>query len=375
MRILLVQSGFATGGVAVRCLDHTRALIARGVRVDVLALNVGVCDSPWIREAVEAAGARVLAMPRKGKRLGLSDPRSTGWIRELMVGRQYDAVHAVVNNTSGPIVKVARAVGVPTRVAHYRVAELEYTSLVRRWRATYWKRLTLRHATHIVGVSKAVLNAIFPQAQARTGARLMVIPNGLAEHHFQCADPSVMQKNPGGGPVVGFVGRLCDQKMPWAYVEALSLIRKQVASTLGVMVGDGPLRTSVEEQIRGLGLDDAVTLVGAVPDVRPYYAGMDVLLFPTAFEGLPGVVLEAQAQGVPIVALDAPGVAEALAPGQSLVPSGDVVAMAEAALDLLASQGRRRGVGDAAKDWTRQHFHMDQIIQEWLRVYGGEEVC
>lgn len=365
MRILYVQSGFNVGGVALRSLEYVQALRAREVEVDVLTITARA-DSEWIREAVKSSGACISVLPWP-----LSAPRSGRWVTRMMSQRKYDAVHAVVNHTSGPFMYIAYMVGIPIRVAHYRVARLEYPNILRRIRARFWRHRVLRYATHVICVSEAVRDALFPRHNS-SDCRFHVVPNGLSERYFSTGDPAPTNTAEARGPILGFVGRLSPQKMPFDFLDALQIIKSNCRDAQGVMVGDGPLRAALEIRIQELGLTDSVSLAGTVADVRSYYRTIDVLLLTTAFEGLPGVVLEAQAQGLPIVAYDAPGVREALAPGQVLVPIGDTHALATAAVQLLEKPEVRQRIGREAREWTWRHFRLDDIVETWLRIYQGE---
>lgn len=102
-----------------------------------------------------------------------------------------------------------------------------------------------------------------------------------------------------GTRVVGFVGRLAAQKNPLFALDIFHALHERHPDTVLVMVGDGPLRSQVEERVAALSLKEAVRLPGRRDDVPALYSAFDVMLTPSLFEGLGIVLVEAQAGGLP----------------------------------------------------------------------------
>jgi glycosyltransferase involved in cell wall biosynthesis len=111
--------------------------------------------------------------------------------------------------------------------------------------------------------------------------------------------------------------------------------------------------------------------VGAVPDTAPYYATADVLVLPSHREGLPTVVLEAQAAGVPVVGASATGVVDVVADGQTglLFPAGNVPALAEAIAKLTTDGALAIKLGLAGQEQVRSKFRQEQVWQALHREY------
>lgn len=173
-------------------------------------------------------------------------------------------------------------------------------------------------------------------------------------------------------PVVLGVGRLSHEK-DWATVlAAFALLRRQIAARL-IIVGDGPDRGRIEEEIARLGLDDDVLLPGEVDDAAPFMTRAHVLAHSAVTEGLGNVLVEALALGLPVVAADCPvGPGEVLENGRwgTLVPVGDPGAMAAA---LVVAIRRGRAPSDAAAAmWTR--FGADRAIELYERTLSSWHV-
>ncbi|TAM10616.1 MAG: glycosyltransferase [Nevskiaceae bacterium] len=114
-------------------------------------------------------------------------------------------------------------------------------------------------------------------------------------------------------PVIAVAGRLVAEKNVALALQTMALLRTQQADVRLLILGDGPLRSALEQESRRLGIADRVTWAGHVPDIRPYLATARVLLSTSRHEGYPAVLVEALAAGVPVVATrSSPAIGEIL---------------------------------------------------------------
>jgi glycosyltransferase involved in cell wall biosynthesis len=179
----------------------------------------------------------------------------------------------------------------------------------------------------------------------RYGGAACRIPNAVDTEFFK---PGPARRN-GSEPVILCVGRLHDaQKRLSDVLRALARLpdrwRLQIA-------GSGPDRDMFERLSDELGIGERVTYLGFVSDstkLRELYRGASVLALPSAYEGLPMVLLEAMSCATPVVGSDIPAIAEVVADGQTglLVPAGDPVRLAEA---LTYAVARSDELGAAAR--------------------------
>lgn len=146
-------------------------------------------------------------------------------------------------------------------------------------------------------------------------------------------------------PILLTVARLADPQRQKGYdqvLEALPAIRARVPDVRYLIVGDGPDRTRLARRIRGMGLDEAVTIVGEVQDEELpfYYALSDVFVMPSSKEGFGIVFLEAMACGVPSIGGCRDGARDPLMDGELgvLVDPGDPREIAEASIGLLRKE-------------------------------------
>jgi glycosyltransferase involved in cell wall biosynthesis len=114
-----------------------------------------------------------------------------------------------------------------------------------------------------------------------------------------------------------------------------------------------------------------VIFAGPAQDTAPYYAVADVVVLPSHREGLPTVVLEAQAAGKPVIGASATGIVDVVADGETglLFPIGDVRALTEAIGKLISDKGLATKLGLAGQEQVQRKFRQEQIWQALHREY------
>jgi glycosyltransferase involved in cell wall biosynthesis len=171
--------------------------------------------------------------------------------------------------------------------------------------------------------------------------------------------------------VIGFVGRLGEQKGPFYLIEAFSiLLRNCPRKAFLVMIGDGPLVDQSKELSQKLGIEERVSFLGYRRDVSRLQAAFTLQVMPSLWEGLGLVALEAMAAGIPLVASNIPGPDEFLRNDVNsvLVPPKDTEALAEALGSLLMDPQRRERFVKAAHESVRS-YDIDLNVAKMLDVY------
>jgi len=174
-----------------------------------------------------------------------------------------------------------------------------------------------------------------------------------------------------GDVVVGSVGRLSTQKNPMDFVRVAAGLLGRHSSVCFVYVGDGPLRESVEAATAELGITKRVRFLGLRDDVPDLLRAMDIFILTSLWEGLPRVVLQALATGLPVVAYDTAGIVEAVAEGVNghMVEPGDVDGMVDILDRLVSDEALRSRMGLAARNLDAP-FTEDGMIQDLVALYG-----
>ena len=208
-----------------------------------------------------------------------------------------------------------------------------------------------------------------------TPAKYVTIRSGIELDRFrQPARPREAVRAELGIPVdaavVGTVTRLSLQKAPLDFVAAAALVAAQRPGAHFVIVGDGPLRAEVEAQRAALGLTEYVHLTGLRGDVPDLMHSFDVFALTSLWEGLPRVLPQAMAAGLPIVATAVDGNAEAVTDGANgfLTPPGDPHAMAAALLQLLEDPALSRQMGEAGQARAKE-FGAHKMVNDVAVLY------
>lgn len=173
--------------------------------------------------------------------------------------------------------------------------------------------------------------------------------------------------------VIGSVGRLSAQKNPMDFVATAERLTADFFNLRFVYVGDGPMREEVLAAAAAAGVDDRIDFLGLRDDVPDLLRAMDVFILTSLWEGLPRVVPQALATGVPVVAYDIAGIEEAVIEGRNghLVEPGDVEGMVERLRPLLADDSLRAAMSSCALEEFDDSFSEDRMIADLESLYGG----
>nr|WP_297861133.1 glycosyltransferase [Meiothermus sp.] len=137
------------------------------------------------------------------------------------------------------------------------------------------------------------------------------------------------------------------------------------------LIGDGPMQSLAEEQAARLGIGDRVRFLGARKDVAECLAQAHIFVLASNYEGFPLSILEAMRAGLPVVASNVGGVAEAVIDGETgfLVPRGDVHALRSRLAQLIENPQLRTQMGMAGRARYKAHFTLEQMLEKTLAVY------
>jgi len=231
----------------------------------------------------------------------------------------------------------------------------------------------------VVAVSEQVRQSFLKELglTAEQAPRLVAVANGVpippppspAERQAVRARQGVGE----GEALLLGVGRLCEQKNFGDLVAAAAHLREAGVPFRAVVAGDGPLRGDLEADIAQGGLQDTVTLLGAVDDVTPLLQAADMLVMPSLWEGLPLALLEAMACGLPVVGYAIDGLSDVVEDGRHglLVPKGDTAALAAACRRLVEDPELRERLGRSGRELVEQRFGFDRTIEQLLELYEG----
>ncbi|MCW2954496.1 MAG: glycosyl transferase family 2 [Conexibacter sp.] len=203
--------------------------------------------------------------------------------------------------------------------------------------------------------------------------KVHVIHTGVdAEREFSPEHVAPVEGLGDGGVEILYPGRLCQQKDPFLMVEVAAALRQATEERFRIhVVGDGELEQQVRERVRARGLEQHVRFHPPTREIGRWYAAADVMLMTSVFEGVPYVVYEAMAMGLPIVAPALSGNVELLgaaAPGL-IEPRDDVSGYVEELHDLVRDAGLRRATGERLRERAGERFSLRRMADEHAALY------
>ncbi len=355
-------------------------LVQLASRLDRARFDVTVCclgpAGPLV-PALEEAGISVVA-------IGLR--RETAWRRPVDTARRLWRLLALVRARRPHIVHgllfhgyvaaaiLGRLAGTPVVVASRRSLGY-FRSRTPHYRALEW--IANRLTNLVIANSQAVREQVLRQ-EGLSADRVAVVPNGIDTRAFEPSPEEQVRELrrglalDGRWPVVGVVANLIDYKGLQYFFPAWASVVAKHQKAVALLVGDGPLRGSLEAQARALGLGDAVRFLGYRADVPALLGLMDLVVQPSLEEGFSNAILEAMGAGKPVVATAVGGTPEAVIDGLTglLVPARDAVSLAGAMLDIVGSSAESQRLGEAARRRVRQQFDVDVMVRRYEQLYA-----
>lgn len=218
----------------------------------------------------------------------------------------YKFVHVHLNTYSGWVQYAAKRAGVPVRITHSRANGID-----KNWKWIFKalsKKIVNGPTTHKFACSIQAGEFLFGKKGIMPPNEFMVIPNGfnLRRFSFDQEKRKVMRAKLllSDHLAVVHVGRLSAPKNHKYLVEVFKCIHNKRSNSKLFLIGDGELRHEIELQVSSLGLTESVVFLGSIPNVGDYLQAMDVMIFPSLYEGFGTVVLETQCSGLPTLATD-----------------------------------------------------------------------
>jgi glycosyltransferase involved in cell wall biosynthesis len=346
MRLLLLITDLQRGGTPTVVRELAARLRGDKIEIEVASLSP---RGPVAGE-IERRGVKVTAL---NARSIAAFPAARRRLIDLIQAGRFDMVFSFLVHAN---VLAASAIG---KCPDVRLIQSIQTTHPRpRW---HWiaQRWAARSAEQIIVPSQSIAHA----AQQRCGIppeKVRIIPNAIDPSDFQS-----IRRDP-ARPIrtLGFLGRLDPIKRIPDLIRALPYLDPTLRLSI---FGDGPDRPRIMAAIDQLRLADRVTLHGMVIAPQEALGQIDLLILPSQAEGMPMVLIEAMAAGVPIVATDAPGIRDVITREQTglLVPVGNPRALAAAINRLATDPAPRQRLIRNALDQVQQRYIWPAVLPRY----------
>ena len=354
IRVLHVLHGLGSGGAEMVVMNWYRGIDRQKIQFDFLLRS----SSNVYADEIERYGGKVFVMPEY-PRHWLNNRKQTA--RFLDEHPEYRIIHVHANALIyTDVLRLARQKGIPCRIMHSHNTHM--ASAIYRPIHELHKHTIEQDATDYLACSKEAGLWMFPSGN------FQVVPNGidLNRFRFDGAVRDQYRKELGldGHFVLGHAGRFLAQKNHGFLLKVFGEVCKREPDALLLLCGEGPLENKLRQTIQSMGLEQRVRFLGVRRDMPALMQAMDVFVFPSRFEGLGIVLIEAQACGLPCIASDCVPPEAAVTDDYRTLPLS--LAPAQWADAVIAWKGSPRKDNTAL---IRQKNYDISSIASWMQDY------
>lgn len=293
-------------------------------------------------------------------------------LRRLIAENKYDIVHCH-SSKAGIIGRfAAKLAGVPRII--FTVHGWGVTSL-----QSWQKRILFGFAEKAAGMVSTdivcVSQADFERGKDFvTSKKMTVIYNGVLKPRGKNGRLRRIIDIGGKKIIIGMAARLKRPKESLFFLETANKLRS-IQGLHFVLIGDGPQYGECAQFVKDHSLQNTVHLLGNRADLAELYAGMDIFVLFSSWEGLPMTILEAMMAGLPIVASNVGGVGEEIVDGWNgfLLDELNVEKAAELLMKLASDESLRRRMGENSRRRGEELFSIDRMVREYERLYLKRE--
>ena len=282
--------------------------------------------------------------------------------------------HSEFSDVAALAARVRRRAPVIVRSVHYGYQH--------EWRKRPLRRLLFSQFLYPIyyqqeiGISQGIQERLDARLWSRLlGKKSMYLNNAINLKRFEKAYPSRQELRrqlglPEDQFIIGSVGRLSEQKDYQTLVRAAAIVMGISPQAYFIQAGDGEQRQELEALAADLGLTGKFHFLGRQPEIEKYLAAMDLFVSSSLWEGLPTVILESMASGVPVVATDIPGTRDLIEAGVNgwLAQAGNPEALAQKIMEALHSPELRATFIQRSRQVVNR-FSIENVAQQHERLY------
>jgi glycosyltransferase involved in cell wall biosynthesis len=357
VRILHTESSKHLGGQELRILMEMEGLVPHGIESMLAAL-----PGSGIEREARRRGLKVYTLPMRGS----VDPGAVMRFRRILRDESIDCVCAHGS-------KDGWSAGVAARLMRVKVVRCRHVA--NPIRRHFWGRLVYGPLCDRIVTTAESIKAGMVEGGVEAD-KIVSIPTGVDANRFH---PGVTKGGfrsellvDGTIPLIGMISVLRGDKGPDVFISAAELHLSRGTEGFFVLVGDGWMRSALEERLQGSPFRERIHLTGFRRDIPEILADLDVLVLSARIaEGVPQTILQAHAMLVPVVASDVGGINEVAIPGVTAVgvPPGDAEAVADAVQAVLQDAEGAKARAQMGREMVLRHYTWPKTLERMREIY------
>lgn len=297
IRVLQVVTIMNRGGLETMLMNYYRKLDRSKIQFDFIVHREERGDYD---DEIEALGGKIFRM------CPIKPGNYRKYFKELdkffLEHKEYNVVHSHINENSGFVLRAAKKYNIPCRIAHSHVSGLgfDYKYIFRQY-----ARIILRNKpTHLFACSKEAGKWLFGEEKINTQVSILNNAINLEDFNYNEETRDKLREELGiqDKLVIGHVGRFSPSKNHEFLIDIFNEVYKSNSESVLLLVGTGKVEEEIKNKVKNYNLQDSVVFLGLRSDINKLMNAMDIFVFPSKFEALPVVLIEAQSVGLKCIA-------------------------------------------------------------------------
>jgi len=358
MNVLILATHFNTGGITSYVLGIAKGFVQKGHHVYVVT-------SGGDREKdLEGIGASHITLDIKTKsEVSLKIYRNIPRVVAIVKQHHIDIIHAQTRVTQ----VLAAFVSFFTKVPYLLTCHGFFTPKIARTIFPCWGKAVIAISEQVEEHLKEDLGC--------SAKKIFSVPHGLDINKEIWNETKKKEQRQGlglnPGPIVGIVARLSEVKGQDILIKAMKKVVERSPNANLVLVGEGKWKERLEFLVKELDLERHVFFLPTTQRDENILPLFDIFVMPSRQEGLGLSVMEAQAQGLAVIASDVGGLPTLVEDGKTglLVPKENVERLAQAIIRLIENPQQRVALGESAHHFINKNFPFEKMIDQTLAVY------
>ncbi len=359
--IMFITFSLDVGGIETLILEICR-------RIDRQKYQPFVCsfyEKGRLAKEFESLDIPVLTVPKLTE--------SIDWTLPFRLAKQFRDLDIDIVHTHNPSVWLYG--GIAAKLACLPLIHTAHTPsdyAVGRWGMI--ERVLSWFTDQVTSVSKSVAEFMI-EGEGVARKKVQVILNGVKSEDYDVTVDRAEKRRELGLAENDFayinVARFFPNKDHSTLLKAFAIVVKQMPEAKLLLCGEGTLKEDLMKEAAALGLTNSVKFLGNRRDIPYVHRAIDVFVLSSIKEGLPIVLLEAMASGVPIVTTDVDGNPEAVLHNETglVVPARNPEALAKAMIELKNDPARRRSMGEKGRTRVKEHFTFEKMVASYYAIY------